>query len=191
MKSSCAVVDDQTKIRVAREDHTVDRRRYDKVRIDLFGLFERGNLTVTGSEQLEFFESRAHMRFMRGMRRRDFLFFLLAGGSQFDEILRAFEFLVFCVKLRQIGNVLCFGFGEFAAEDDRQRLSAFDVIAKHHGNFFHDAAHERCHMDFAVFIGLHDSRNAKFGCRHAVRDTRSANLRFLEIVRCQIDLQFG
>jgi hypothetical protein len=56
---------------------------------------------------------------------------------------------------------LCFGFCEFAAEDDRKRLSAFDVIAEHHGNFFHDAAHERCYLNLAVFIGFHDSRDAK------------------------------
>jgi len=30
------------------------------------------------------------MRFMRGMRGGDFLFFLLAGCSEFNEVLRAF-----------------------------------------------------------------------------------------------------
>jgi hypothetical protein len=65
------------------------------------------------------------------------------------------------------------------------------MIAKHGGNFFHNAAHQRCHMNLAVFVGLHNSRNAKRGSRHTARDARSTNLRFLEIFWCEIDLEFG
>ncbi len=125
------------------------------------------------------------------MRRCHFFDLLLTGGSEFEEILRPLELLVLRVQLREIGNVLCFGFGKIAAEDDGQRLPAFYMIAQHCGNFFHNAAHQRCHMDLAVFVGLHNSRNAKRGSRHTVRDVRSTNLRFLEIFRCEIDLQVG
>ena len=99
-------VDHQTEIGVAREDNTVDWGRYNQIGIDLFGLLEHSNLMVTGSKQFQFFESRSHMRFMRGMRGGDFLFFLFAGCSESNEILRAFEFLVFGVKLREGDIVL-------------------------------------------------------------------------------------
>ena len=118
------------------------------------------------------------MRFVRGVRRRDFLLFLLAGRTEFQQILRALSF-VFGLKLREVGNVLCFGFGKLTAEDDGQRLSAFDVIAKHDGNFFHDPAHKRCYVNFSVFIDFHDSRNAELCGGDAVCNTHSANLRLL------------
>src|SRR6267143_3067192 len=92
-------VDYQTEIGVAREDDAVDWGRYNQIGIDLFGLLERRNLTVTGSEQLQFFESRAHMRFMSGMRRGNFLLLLLARGSQLYEVPRPHQLLVLCLKL--------------------------------------------------------------------------------------------
>jgi len=52
------------------------------------------------------------MRFVRSMCGCDFLFFLLTGRAEFEQILRALQFLVFSFELREIGNVLCFGFGK-------------------------------------------------------------------------------
>jgi len=101
------------------------------------------------------------------------------------------SFLCFSFELREIGNVLCFGFGKLAAEDDGQGLSAFDVITKHDGNFFHDSTHKWCYVNFAVFIGFHDSGNAKLRGGDAGCDARGTNLRLLQIVGREIDLQFG
>jgi hypothetical protein len=84
----------------------------------LFSLLQRGDLTLSGTEQLESFERRAHVCFMCGVRRRYLFLLLLACRTQSDQVLCALELLVLGVQLRQKSEILRFCFREFAAEDD-------------------------------------------------------------------------
>jgi len=57
-------IHNQSKICGAGKHYSVDRRGHDKVRIDLFGLLERSDLLVAGTQQLQLFQSRSYIRFM-------------------------------------------------------------------------------------------------------------------------------
>ncbi len=179
----------QSKICGAGKHYSVDRRRHDKVRINLFGLLERGDLLVAGTQQLQLFEGRTYIRFMTGMHRLHVFLFLLAGGSELDQVLRAHhKFFVVGFQLGQVRKILCFRLREFAAEDHGQGLPALDVVAKHHGNLLDDTANKRSDMHLAIFVRVDDSGNAKRGggLLHVHMD--GLHLRLLQIVGAKLDL---
>jgi hypothetical protein len=126
---------------------------------------------------------------MCGVRRRHFLLLLLACRTQPDQVLRALQLLVLGIEFRQIGEILRFCFREFAAEDDRQWLTAPHVIAKHNRDLPDYAIGDWRHVYLAIFVGLYDPGDAKRGFRRAVHHAGRTNLRLLEIVHPKIDLR--
>ena len=84
----------QTHVRVTHQHYAVDRRRNRQIRVYLFCLFQCSNLPIVCTKQLQFFLRGPHMRFVCGMARGHFLFLLLAGRTELDEVLRSFEPLV-------------------------------------------------------------------------------------------------
>src|ERR1700674_3173019 len=128
------------------------------------------------------------MRFMRGMVRCHLLLFLLAGGPELDEVLRALQLLVIGFQLGQHREIPCFGICKVAAEDDRHRLTAPHMIAEHDRNLPDDAANQRSDMHLVVLIRVDDSRNTKCAGSLLYIYMDGLNLRLLEIVGTKLDL---
>src|SRR5712664_3878059 len=105
---------------------------------------------ISGAEQLEPFERRAHVCFMCGVRRCDLFFLLLACCAQPNQVLCALELFVLGVELCQIGEILRLCFCKFAAENDSQWLATPHMVAKHDRDLPYDAVRDWRHVYLAI-----------------------------------------